>query len=182
MTPHPTYCARCGQRLLGRRIDGRERMVCPACSQVAWLNPVPAAAAIVLRDDRVLLVKRSIEPLRGSWTLPAGYQEADEPPHATAEREVMEECGLCVRAYGLYDVQLTVDDPRKPAILVSYLCRDSGGRPRALDDAAEAGFFPLDDLPGPIGFENNRRLLRRLAREVPRRALRFVPVRAEDDA
>lgn len=159
------FCARCGARLDRRPIDGQDREFCPSCGRIAWRNPVPASAAVVIDGDRVLLVRRSIEPYRNSWTLPAGYQEVGEHPATTAERETREESGLIVQAYGLLDVMLTEDDPRKPAILIVYLCRAIGGTAAAADDASEVSYFPIDALPTPIGFANNRRVLERVQRE-----------------
>lgn len=171
-----TYCAACGSALLVRRIEGREREVCGDCGRISWRNPVPASAAVVVRGGEVLLVRRGIEPFRGAWTLPAGYQEVEEHPAVTAERETLEETGVQVRAVGLLDVLLTEDDPRKPAILVVYLCEVLSGTPRPADDATEAAFFPIGDLPDPIGFRNNRVVLDRVAREHAAGEIRVRPL------
>jgi ADP-ribose pyrophosphatase YjhB (NUDIX family) len=151
--------------LVPRDIDGRSRQTCPACQCVVYENPVPAAAVVVRRDRQVLLCRRCIEPYRGSWTLPAGYQEVDESIETTAVREVREETGLIVRLTGLFDVMTTTDDPRKPAILVIYEAEEVDGELLPGSDADEVGFHPLDDLPEPVGFANHRRILERMRRE-----------------
>lgn len=140
-----------------------QRPRCEACGFVLYLNPASAAAGVVLDErDRVLLVKRRIEPFRGYWALPAGYQEYDEPPEATAVREVREESGIEVRVVRLLDLIFVPDDPRKPANVAIFLCRVEGGILRAGTDAGDAGWFALDALPAEIGFDNNRRILARL--------------------
>src|SRR5262249_52301202 len=116
----PRFCTACGARLDAREIEGRQRRVCPGCGRVAWENPVPAAAVAVRRGRQVLLCRRDIDPYRGHWTLPAGYQEVDETIETTAVREVREETGLIVKLTGLLDVLTTTDDPRKAGLLVIY--------------------------------------------------------------
>ena len=157
-------------------MEGRDRPVCAECGFILYQNPAPAAAALVLRGAEVLLIRRDIAPFRGSWTLPAGYEEADEAPVDTAIRETREETGLEVRPLGLYEVFHTRDDPRKLAILIVYLCEPIGGQLAPGDDASEARFVPIGALPEEIGFVNNRRVLKRLARELQSGAPNFIPI------
>ena len=160
------FCLLCAAPLRSMPIEGRERLACPAedCKFVLYENPACAAAAVV-RDsaDRVLLVRRGIEPFRGSWALPAGYQEADERPEESLVREVLEETGIEVVVDRLFDL-LYVEDPRKPANVAVFLCHPSGGELCAGHDAADAQWFPLDALPAEIGFDNQRLILSRLPR------------------
>lgn len=107
-------------------------------------------------------MKRKIEPYRGHWTLPAGYQEYDETPEEAAVRESREECGLEVQIITLLDVLYTRDDARKRANLNVYLCKPVGGLLRAGDDAEETAFFSIDALPAEIGFHNNQKILKDL--------------------
>jgi len=170
------FCPMCGHGLEERQIEGRARKICGKCRFVLYANPAAAAATLVLDEDRVVLIRRDIEPYRGSWTLPAGYEEVDEAPAQTAERETREETGLEVEAYGLYDLLLTTDDPRKPGILAVFLCRATGGELSAGAEEADVRWFPLDELPEPIGFVNNRRILDRLVQECHGDGPRFIPV------
>jgi 8-oxo-dGTP diphosphatase len=160
----PRFCIACGTRLVAREIDGRQRQACPACEHVAYENPVPAAAVAVRRGEQVLLCRRAIDPYRGTWMLPAGYQEVDEDIESTAVREVREETGLIVRLTGLLDVLTTTDDPRKAAILVVYQAEEVDGELLPGSDALEAAFHPLEDLPDNVGFRNHRVVLERLRR------------------
>ncbi|MGH3949951.1 MAG: NUDIX hydrolase [Pseudonocardiaceae bacterium] len=56
------------------------------------------AAAIVVRDGRVLLVRRRIAEGDLSWQFPAGEVEDREDPADAAARETREETGLVVAA------------------------------------------------------------------------------------
>jgi phosphoribosylformylglycinamidine cyclo-ligase len=157
------HCPLCGALLAPGQVEGRRRPRCTRCRYVLYQNPASAAGAVVVdARGRVLLIRRALEPFRGTWTLPAGYQEIDEEPARTAEREAQEESGLVIRAETLLDLLFVSDDPRKPANLALYLCRAVGGSLRPGDDALDAAWFDLDHLPAEIGFDNRTLVLDRL--------------------
>jgi ADP-ribose pyrophosphatase YjhB (NUDIX family) len=139
--------------------NGRPRPSCPACGYIQYLNPAPAAAVIVRRDERICLVQRKFPPREGLWTLPAGFMEYDEEIETTAVREAKEETGLDVRLTGLFAVHTGILPPDRPVLLVVYRAEEVGGELCAGDDAAAVGFFLLDDLPGEIAFAAHRRVL-----------------------
>ena len=157
------HCPLCASPLARGEVEGRDRVRCSACTFVLYENPASAAAAVVLDERRrVLLVRRAIEPFRGSWALPAGYQEIDETPQAAAVREVREECGVEIEVIALLDLLFVPEDLRKPANLAIYLCRPVGGTLAAGEDALEVAWFELDALPADLGFANGPRGLHRL--------------------
>jgi ADP-ribose pyrophosphatase YjhB (NUDIX family) len=161
------FCPACGAALAHELLDDRRRPVCPSCRLVIYGTPSPAAATVVLDENRrLLLVQRRHQPYAGHWTLPAGYQEYDEDPVRTAVRETAEETGLTVAIDGLIDVLYTTDDPRKRGILIVYLAHPLGGTLHAGDDAADVGFYPVTALPRPVGFDNDRRILAHVASEL----------------
>jgi ADP-ribose pyrophosphatase YjhB (NUDIX family) len=158
------HCPQCGGSLALALVEARERLCCVSCGFVHFLNPACAAAGVVLNPAReVLLVRRAIEPWKGYWALPAGYQEIDEGPEEALKREVREEAGIAIRVLGLLDLIYVGDDPRKPANVAVYLCT-SADVPLApcSTDVEEAGWFGLDRLPERIGFDNYPRILSRL--------------------
>ncbi len=162
------HCPLCAAELVTHAVGGRVRVRCVACAFVLYENPASAAAGVVFNPaGEILLVRRAIEPYRDHWALPAGYQEIDETPQETVVREIREEAGIVATVLGLLDYFFVADDPRKPANVAVFLCRTSevdGARPGGEEVAA--GFFPLDALPDPIGFDNYPRILSKLgARE-----------------
>lgn len=154
----------CGSLLGSRFIEGRERSVCRACGSVHWENPVPAAAVAILDGRQILLCRRGIQPYRGQWGLPAGFQEVDETVENAAVREVREETGLIVRLDGLLDVLTTPDDFRKQSILIVYTGVAVDGELCPGDDVTEVAWYDLEALPEDLAFHNNRLVLDRLRR------------------
>lgn len=149
------YCPRCATPLQEVIADGRRRLACPAesCDYIYYQNPIPAAGAIIVEGDRILLVRRAHPPRVGDWTIPAGFMEWDEHPTATAIREVKEETGLDIELTGLFEVYSGRDDWRNNAVLILYHARRIGGELAPGDDASEAVFFPFDATPRNIAFQ-----------------------------
>ena len=165
------YCPLCGKELLEKFTDGRPRMVCAdkKCGFVFYQNPIPAAGAIVVENDSILLVKRAHPPCVGWWCIPAGFMEWHEHPEETAVREVKEETGLDLKLTGFFDVYSGNDDPRANALLILYLADRIGGEMQPADDALDVGFFPFDALPDKIAFEAHHQALADYQNRIRRR-------------
>ena len=110
--PHdesPTYrfCPRCAGSLERRLLKAGEpeRLVCARCGFVFYLDPKVAVGTIIrTSSDRLVLVRRAIEPGYGKWVFPGGYVDRGEALTAAALREAREECGLDVRLDGLVNI------------------------------------------------------------------------------
>lgn len=150
-------------------IDHRERSVCPSCSFIHYRNPAPAAGVLLVEDGRVLLVQRKFEPRKGKWSIPAGFLEFDEDITECAIREMKEETNLDVELDRLFNVYSAFDDPRTSALLVLFLGRRVGGELRCGDDAADARYFSLEELPDTLAFQAHATALREFRDYVKRR-------------
>jgi 8-oxo-dGTP diphosphatase len=64
-------------------------------------RPYLAVSAAIVRDGKVLIVRRARPPARGVFTLPGGGVEAGETLHEAVAREVLEETGLVIEPIGL---------------------------------------------------------------------------------
>jgi 8-oxo-dGTP diphosphatase len=155
------FCPRCGSRLAQGERFGRLRPVCPACDWVYFADPKVAAAALIVRDGEVLLVRRANDPQRGLWTLPAGFIDAGEDPAQAVVRECLEETGLQVRVVGLWDVLFGQEHPRGAHILIVYRVEIESGVLQSGDDVDQAGFFSLQNLP-PLAFSTTQTILHKL--------------------
>jgi ADP-ribose pyrophosphatase YjhB (NUDIX family) len=152
------YCPRCASELVRQFRLGVERPVCPSCDWIFFPDPKVAAAIIVPRGGKILLVRRANDPKRGFWTLPVGFVDAGEHPALTAERECLEETGLVVKVSGLLDVFAGQEHPRGAHILIVYRGEYKHGELRAGDDADKTGFFSPVALP-PLAFATTRRII-----------------------
>ena len=129
---------------------------CPACGFIFYQNPAPAAGAVIVEDRRILLVRRSVNPGKGDWCIPAGFVEWTEHPQQTARREIREETGLEISITSIFDIFMGMDDPRTHAVLVLYHADKIGGMLVPGDDADEARYFDFDNLPDNIAFQAHR--------------------------
>lgn len=127
-----------------RRDGGRERGACASCGFIAYRNPSPVALMLACAGDRLLLVRRATDPLRGFWAPPAGYVEVDESAEAAAVRETAEETGLEVTADGLAGV---FSAPDTGILLIAYGGHVTGGDLVAGDEVEDLGLFERGRLP-----------------------------------
>jgi ADP-ribose pyrophosphatase YjhB (NUDIX family) len=157
------FCPHCTTGLADRRVGGRIRKVCPSCGWVHFRDPAVGVAGVVIEDDRLLLVRRGPNATRsGLWCIPCGFLDYGEEVRDGAAREVVEETGLEVDVGRVLWVASNFHDPAKLTVGIWFEATVVGGELRAGDDAVEAGFFPLDDLPD-LAFETDAELIRSLA-------------------
>ena len=112
---------------------------------------VGVGAVIVTSDHRVVLVKRTREPLAGQWSLPGGTLELGETLEAGTAREILEETGLVVDVGPVVDVfdRILVDDAggvRYHFVLIDFLCRPRAGTPTAGSDVSAVILADPGDL------------------------------------
>lgn len=149
------FCPFCREQLVEGDFDDQKRLACPneSCDFIHYQNPVPAAGAIIIEEEKILLVQRAHPPKIGDWCIPAGFMEWNEHPTETAVRELKEETGLDIKLTGFFEVYSGRDDPRNNAVLLLYLADKVGGKLEAMDDAMDVKFFSFDNLPSNIAFE-----------------------------
>ena len=107
-------------------------------------------------DLQVLLIKRGHPPFEGTWAIPGGFVGIDESLEGSALRELEEETSVRdVYLEQLYTFGDPGRDPRGRTITVAYfaLVPAIAIHPRAGDDAAEARWWSVYDLP-PLAFDH----------------------------
>jgi ADP-ribose pyrophosphatase YjhB (NUDIX family) len=149
---HVRFCTACGQSMTTIDVHGVARRVCRECRSIHYADPKVAVGVAVFRDDRLLLVRRVMEPGRGRWTVPGGYLDIGEDPRAAAAREVVEETSVLVEVGEVLDVFANPADEGS-TVFVLYRGRWVDGEPVAADDADAAAFFGRDELP-PLAFSS----------------------------
>jgi 8-oxo-dGTP diphosphatase len=145
------YCPRCAARVNHEERYGKVRPVCPECGWIHFVDPKVAAAVLIEQDGRVLLVRRSNEPFRGLWTLPAGFINGGEDPAEAAARECLEETGLHVRVRRVLDIISGREHPRGADFIIIYQASVLDGELKPDDDADAVEWFARDNLP-PLAF------------------------------
>ncbi len=125
----------------------KPRRYCPTCGYVHFTDPKVGVGVLVVEEQKVLLVRRAVDPERGKWSIPAGYLDRGEDPKETAAREAKEETGLDVAVGGLVDVFYNPPQQGGASIFILYHAKLIGGEAQAGDDADEVGFFGSDELP-----------------------------------
>ncbi len=113
-------------------------------------NPLIGVGAVVVDGERVLLVRRGHEPLKGRWSLPGGLIELGEELEAAVIREVREETGLLVQPLELIELLDRIhregDRIRYHYVIADYLCRVTGGKLQAASDADEVRWAAHEEL------------------------------------
>ena len=152
------FCPQCGAEVAYEDKFGMLRPVCPQCEWIHFVNPKVAAAVLIEKDGRVLLVRRANEPYRGLWTLPAGFVNGNEDPAEAAARECLEETGLSVRVTRVLDVIAGREHKRGADFIIVYQAEVVSGELMADDDADAAEWFARSELP-PLAFQATQKIL-----------------------
>lgn len=146
--PHEIrYCPLCGAELIERPIlpDHRRVKTCTGCGFVYFQGPKLVAGCLVESENRVLLLRRGIEPSLGLWTFPGGYVDLGETPAEAAIRETVEEVGMNVRIRALMGIYT---DAAHPITAVAVYLAEPGPEPPALSsEATEVRYFAADEIP-----------------------------------
>ncbi len=114
-------------------------------------RPIVGVGCIVVRDGRVLLIRRGKEPSYGLWSVPGGVVELGEELRAAAQREVREECGIEVDLTDVTEVLDRVvrdsdDRVQYHFVLIDYLARWASGEPAPSSEVLELRWVPPEDF------------------------------------
>lgn len=110
-------------------------------------RPILAVSAVVIRDGRLLMVKRKGEPAAGRWSLPGGRVEAGETLHDALLREVLEETNAAITTVDLIGV--AEEDGGGCRFVVLGYRAELAGSPAVIaagGDAAEVAWVRVEDV------------------------------------
>lgn len=156
------FCPACATALESIYRFDRVRPVCPACGFVHFADPKVAVIALVESGERVLLVRRAVDPGKGLWSLPGGYMDAGEMPAEALRREVDEEVGLAIDVGEMLAIfPMENGEGRRVGIVLAFQARPAGGAVdlSAQDDVSEAGWFGPRRIPAGLAFESTKQLI-----------------------
>jgi 8-oxo-dGTP diphosphatase len=131
-------------------------------------------AVFTLREQQLqlLLICRRHDPHKGKWALPGGFLEIDEDLEECAKRELKEETGVSdLYLEQLFTLGRPNRDPRERVISVTYYALAPANKltVNAGSDAAEADWFPLNQLP-ELAFDHAE-IIRRAQERLAAKAL-----------
>ena len=151
------FCTSCGAELAFGAIEGedRERLGCPSCGHVAYVNPRLVVTTIpVTETGELILLRRGTEPGLGSWAQPGGFLEVDETVTEAAIRETFEETGLIVEPDEIVGLYSRLE---AAVVVLAFEARVVGGAVRLSTEATEVTAFRPEAIPWPeIAFKTTR--------------------------
>jgi ADP-ribose pyrophosphatase YjhB (NUDIX family) len=174
LVEEPAFCPACGKPVTPQLLeaDHRPRLVCPD-GHVTWRNPRLVVGTLPVRDGRVHLARRSIEPGAGRWTYPGGFLELGEAAQEGARRETEEETQLRVevgRLLGAYS------RPYAGVVTLIYEAMVVGGELLPGVETSEVRAFAPDEIPwDELAFSTVESALRDWVASLPGRGARFEP-------
>ena len=161
------YCPHCGAELKPVQVLHQQRPGCVACGFVHFRDPKVAVVGLVTQGDRVLLIRRGVDPGKGRWALPGGYMDAGEMPVEALQRELNEEVGLAVTVQQLLDIypMAGAQGPSR-GIVLAYAAVPAASpldpelQPLTCrDDVTDAAWFTGEELPTDLAFDSTHALL-----------------------
>ena len=151
------FCPRCAGALERRTLKATdpERPVCTKCGFVFYIDPKIAVGTIIRTShQRLVLVRRAIDPGYGKWVFPGGYVDRGETLAAAALREAREECGLDIRLDGLVNIY---SYPGRAPVIVVYAATAVGGTLCVDEECLETAEFDPTTLPwDQLAFRSTR--------------------------
>jgi ADP-ribose pyrophosphatase YjhB (NUDIX family) len=140
------YCSECGNKVTKTIPEGDDRLryVCSNCQIIHYQNPRMVVGIIPVRQNKVLLCRRAIEPRKGFWTVPAGFMENGETILQGAIRETWEEARAKVSNEELYRL---FDLPYIHQVYIFYRARLDNDDYQAGPESLEVALFAEQDIP-----------------------------------
>lgn len=141
------HCPSCGAKLPAS--SEAFKATCAECGETWYRNPAPTAGCAIVRDGRVLISRRGIEPYKGRFDVVGGFISLNESALDAVRREVKEETGL--------DIDVSIEDclqiePHRYGddgewtLAIGFKARWIGGEPTPADDVAELRWIDAAEL------------------------------------
>jgi ADP-ribose pyrophosphatase YjhB (NUDIX family) len=151
-----SHCSFCGTRFPATTSWPR---TCRGCGNKTYLNPLPVVVVLLPVNNGLVVIRRNIDPRKGTLTLPGGYLDLGESWQEGAKREALEETGIDLvgSEISLYDVQNGLDD----TLVIFGLAEKQPGNVLKPFSSEETQEVLLIDRPVELGFVMHTRVVAR---------------------
>jgi len=113
-------------------------------------KPVVGVGAVIIKDGKILLVKRGNEPNKGKWSIPGGLVNTGESLEDALKREIMEEVGFEIEVDDVVCVSEEIfrdgNGVKYHYIVIDFFVDVIGGKLRAGSDAVDAKWVKLNEI------------------------------------
>lgn len=131
------------------------------CELCQFENPKPATTAVIIKDQKLLVVKRAQEPFKGRWDFVGGFVQGDETPEENLRREIKEELSTkCNLTYlGVFTGTSSYKDYVFPVNNFAYLAELVGKIKLDKTENSEISWIPINKLK-TIALDSNQKILK----------------------
>jgi len=113
-----------------------------------YKSPKLTTDGVIIKNNKILLIKRKNNPFKGKWAIPGGFVGYGEKVEDAVIREINEETGLITKVKDIIGIYSDPNrDPRGHVVSIVFLLEVIDGKLKAGDDAASVKFFNLNRLP-----------------------------------
>lgn len=146
---------------------GNQVQVCMVCHHTLFINQRLTASAVVVRDGKLLVARRAIDPFKGAMDLPGGFIEANETARNGMLRELAEEMHTEGKILQIFDVLGPDPYPYEGAVHYNadtiYQVDIGTAAPQPDDDVAELIWIPIRELkPAEFAFPSHQQFIAKL--------------------
>jgi 8-oxo-dGTP diphosphatase len=128
-----------------------------------WPRPMVTVDAVIFKRSQnktaLLLIQRKNDPFAGKWAFPGGFVDMDEELEDAVARELAEETNLKgIDLEQMHTFGKVGRDPRGRQITIAFIgfTDENNANIKAGDDAAQAKWFDIDDLPQDMAFDHDK--------------------------
>jgi len=147
------FCPQCGHNLTHEA----NYALCKTCHHHWYNNPAVSTSIALIKDKKILLAKRAVEPEKGKWDILGGFVEPGESVETGVIREMKEETGLEVKIDEYLGSTPDLYEGRASLPLIYKVSlTEENQQPLAQDDVAELSWFSLTEIPNNLAFDNVR--------------------------
>lgn len=140
-----TYCVECAAPLHKQTAT---KYTCPN-GHFFWNNPKAAVGILLVKNTKVLLARRAINPQKGKLDVPGGFLDYDETPRDAMRRELLEETGLTVDAMDLLDVVTNEYEENTSTCPTIFVATTWQGTPNPKDDVSALEWHEYTMIDSP---------------------------------